>query len=62
MYAGVGSTTGLPGGVKCSMAACSPATTSASGVTRSAGTVQPYRRADQSAYARAIPSAVSGVR
>ena len=41
MYAGVGRTTGLPGGVNRSTATCSPATTSASGVIQSGRTSQP---------------------
>ena len=62
MYAGVGRTTALPGGVKCSMAACRPATTSAIGEIRSGGIVQPYWSACQLAQASAISSATSGVR
>ena len=41
MYAGVGRTTGVPGGENRSMATCSPATTSASGVIHAGGTSQP---------------------
>jgi hypothetical protein len=57
MYAGVGSTIGEPGGVKCSMAACSPARTSGSGLTHSAGTSQPWCSRCHVAHARAMSSA-----
>jgi hypothetical protein len=57
MYAGVGRTTGLPGGVKCSMTACRAVMTSGSGLIHAGGTSQPYRRACQSAQARAMSAA-----
>ena len=62
MYAGVGSTTGVPGALKCSIAIVSAATTSATGRTSAGSTAQPYRSRLQAAYARDISAAVAAGR
>ena len=58
MYAGVGSTTGVPGALKCSIASRSAATTSATGRTSTGSIAQPYRSRLQAAYAADICSTV----
>ena len=62
MYAGVGRITGAPGAEKNWIAAVRPATTSASGRTRSGSTSQPYVDRANPQKASDIPTRSDSVR